>query len=445
MRLTLASLCLAVALATSVRADLYARWEFHQLGAHPLPFEWQNYGGGPLEPGASYTGSPAVVADFSGLAALANGVHTYSPVSLFDVHTGEKVPLSPELAALAPGSSIPPEEAWFIEVNGPYALTERVGSPATRWLYDHTSHTFNQIADQIGFTDNRGILSSGHVVLNQFEWNGFETIGYLEVWPTGQRIHPPWQREVVPGVLVSTGALEAVDASDAGWVAGTAGTAAAGFVLHLETGEFHELPFIPAAVNDVGQVASLPSADERTYQLWDPQTQQVAVLPLTLRGSPLVLNNQGQAVAALALDDDGRILRLAGGETYQVPDVTGGFNTFRDFHLVVGEPLLIAGDYDASGQVDQGDLDVLLLNWGASERPATWVHDTGSYDGRVDQNELDRVLLRWGATDGVPALSSPLSAAGSIPEPPTSVLTFLFVLAVGFVTRHWFNKYMRLW
>ena len=57
-----------------------------------------------------------------------------------------------------------------------------------------------------------------------------------------------------------------------------------------------------------------------------------------------------------------------------------------------------AGDYNGNGVVEQGDLDLVLLNWGysISNPPAIgWANDLPT--GAIDQGELDRVLLNWGA------------------------------------------------
>ncbi len=79
--------------------------------------------------------------------------------------------------------------------------------------------------------------------------------------------------------------------------------------------------------------------------------------------------------------------------------------------LVTGDP--IVGDYDDSGQVEQGDLDIVLQNWGTG----TFTGDEGSlvgggpFDGTVDQNELDGVLQNWGST------AAPDFTGAAVPEP----------------------------
>jgi hypothetical protein len=86
------------------------------------------------------------------------------------------------------------------------------------------------------------------------------------------------------------------------------------------------------------------------------------------------------------------------------------------------EPL--PGDYNASGLVEQADLDLVLGNWGrsADELPAGWVNDLPS--GIIDQAELDRVLAGWGDQVILPAGA----AAAAVPEP--AALTMLLV-AIG--------------
>jgi hypothetical protein len=71
---------------------------------------------------------------------------------------------------------------------------------------------------------------------------------------------------------------------------------------------------------------------------------------------------------------------------------------------------LLMGDYNASGQVEQADLDLVLLNWGAATPPvpAAWTNDLPQ--GTIDQAELDRVLLNWGNA------AATVAPAG-VPEP----------------------------
>ncbi len=73
----------------------------------------------------------------------------------------------------------------------------------------------------------------------------------------------------------------------------------------------------------------------------------------------------------------------------------------------------IEGDYNSNGQVEQGDLDLVLQNWGVdvtvTNIPVGWVNDLP--DGQIDQAELDGVLQNWGATN------VPNFGGASVPEP----------------------------
>ena len=82
----------------------------------------------------------------------------------------------------------------------------------------------------------------------------------------------------------------------------------------------------------------------------------------------------------------------------------------------------ITGDYNASNQVEQGDLDLVLLNWGQQTPPVPdgWTNDLP--DGAIDQAELDKVLLNWGNTSG-------LAVGSSVPEPATWLLTLVATMA----------------
>jgi serpin B len=84
------------------------------------------------------------------------------------------------------------------------------------------------------------------------------------------------------------------------------------------------------------------------------------------------------------------------------------------------------GDLDGNGRVDQGDLDMVLSNWGAqpsSEMPI--LHLVGTFD----QNDLDAVLGNWGAT------AEALQAA-AVPEPATWLLLGLAAALWSPMARH---------
>ncbi|MEM9753214.1 MAG: choice-of-anchor tandem repeat NxxGxxAF-containing protein [Planctomycetota bacterium] len=87
----------------------------------------------------------------------------------------------------------------------------------------------------------------------------------------------------------------------------------------------------------------------------------------------------------------------------------------------------MTGDYDESGLVEQGDLNLVLNNWGSQR---TFNDGTTTFaTNNVDQEELNAVLNNWGA-------SAAPSFAGfeSVPEP---ALAGVVVAAVGmFAPRH---------
>ena len=74
----------------------------------------------------------------------------------------------------------------------------------------------------------------------------------------------------------------------------------------------------------------------------------------------------------------------------------------------------IPGDYDDDGIVGQGDLNLVLLNWGGTTTPPGWINEPVS-DGLIGQNELDGVLNNWGN-------QLVLSAVASVPEPSGTIL-----------------------
>lgn len=87
-------------------------------------------------------------------------------------------------------------------------------------------------------------------------------------------------------------------------------------------------------------------------------------------------------------------------------------------------PSGVAGDYNANGTVEQGDLDLVLLNWGSAAAPLPPGWFQGLPSGTIDQDELDGVLLNWGTT-----AAGAQRAAGGVPEPPAWLLA-LVALAI---------------
>ena len=98
---------------------------------------------------------------------------------------------------------------------------------------------------------------------------------------------------------------------------------------------------------------------------------------------------------------------------------------------------VIAGDYDGSGQVGQGDLDLVLLNWGgtAPPVPAGWVNDQP--DGLIGQTQLDGVLLNWGNT------SLQAASANAVPEPQSLLLVAMALGLLSTATTRWQSRAAR--
>ncbi len=87
--------------------------------------------------------------------------------------------------------------------------------------------------------------------------------------------------------------------------------------------------------------------------------------------------------------------------------------------------LPLPGDFNGSGQVEQGDLDLVLQNWGedtdATGIPSGWTHDNDQL-GQIEQTELDRVLQNWGGTN------APDFQEFIVPEPGTVWVAGLVLL-----------------
>jgi hypothetical protein len=100
--------------------------------------------------------------------------------------------------------------------------------------------------------------------------------------------------------------------------------------------------------------------------------------------------------------------------------IAGRLNVKVDY--LVTDLIELAGDYDGNGLVEQADLDLMLLNWGADSTtpPVGWVNDLPT--GLIDQQELDSVLLNWGSS--APARASVGTPSG-VPEPMSATLLLI--------------------
>lgn len=111
-------------------------------------------------------------------------------------------------------------------------------------------------------------------------------------------------------------------------------------------------------------------------------------------------------------------------------DLRFGTDEFNRYYLINKQDnvvrlltaAVLAGDYNGSGQVEQGDLNLVLNNWGApsSPTPSGWTQDFP--EGTIDQSELNGVLNNWGAASA-PSFSD--SPTGLVPEPGLAGLLLL--------------------
>ncbi|TWT43414.1 hypothetical protein [Botrimarina hoheduenensis] len=91
-----------------------------------------------------------------------------------------------------------------------------------------------------------------------------------------------------------------------------------------------------------------------------------------------------------------------------------GYN-FAIFDNLIVTPATVSaqpGDFNGDGKVDNGDLNLLLGNWGSATVPVDWIN---GFDTPVDNGELNALLGNWG-----------FGVSVAVPEP-----TALAMLAVG--------------
>jgi hypothetical protein len=88
----------------------------------------------------------------------------------------------------------------------------------------------------------------------------------------------------------------------------------------------------------------------------------------------------------------------------------------------------LLGDYDDSGQVGQGDLNLVLQNWGdiPPPVPAGWINQQPADGVVIGQNNLNGVLQNWG--------NSVVANVDAVPE-PTSLALFGLALTIGVAGR----------
>ncbi|MEM1445069.1 MAG: LEPR-XLL domain-containing protein [Planctomycetota bacterium] len=80
---------------------------------------------------------------------------------------------------------------------------------------------------------------------------------------------------------------------------------------------------------------------------------------------------------------------------------------------LVATPLI--GDYNADGFVGQGDLNLVLSNWGSTELPDGFAESNLStpFSGVIGQTELNGVLTNWGSSQASTPVSGTASSQGT--------------------------------
>ncbi|MEM1445987.1 MAG: choice-of-anchor tandem repeat NxxGxxAF-containing protein [Planctomycetota bacterium] len=99
-------------------------------------------------------------------------------------------------------------------------------------------------------------------------------------------------------------------------------------------------------------------------------------------------------------------------------------NTFAGIALWSPAFSGLPGDFDGNNQVEQGDLNLVLSNWGSAR--GNWENAEGFVTANVDQEELNRVLNNWGNSSVAPNLSG----FAAVPEPALAGAVGLAVLGL---------------
>ncbi len=148
----------------------------------------------------------------------------------------------------------------------------------------------------------------------------------------------------------------------------------------------------------------------------------------------------GDSGGGVFLDDNGT-LRLVGANSFLLGTDGAANGSYSDIAGaggldgvlpwiadVTGTAVLLPGDANFSGQVEQGDLDAVLQNWGDSSNVGWTLGDLDG-SGQIEQGDLDLVLAGWGS-----ALAPSFGnfAISAVPEPAAAAV---LTLAAGLLRR----------
>jgi uncharacterized protein YjbI with pentapeptide repeats len=163
---------------------------------------------------------------------------------------------------------------------------------------------------------------------------------------------------------------------------------------------------------------------------WDSMITFTPGIPVALGGT-LELDFSPQVNATPQVGRSIKLFDWSGVEPLGDLEVTSQYIWDMSSLYTTGEVRLtgagIRGDYNANQVVDQGDLNLVLQNWGsdAAVLPIRWVNDLPI--GAIDQEELDLVLVHWGRTTLAPT---------GVPEPTSLALLCCASLAIWAHRRH---------
>ena len=117
---------------------------------------------------------------------------------------------------------------------------------------------------------------------------------------------------------------------------------------------------------------------------------------------------------------------LGGGPFGSVP-LTGSNGDPLEDRLIFMNPIttlsLMPGDYNGNGLIEQGDLDLVLQNWGATASQLA-VGLYGHGPGQIGQASLDAALQHWGTA------TAPDFSGSPVPEPAALALLGIGGLAL---------------
>ena len=240
----------------------------------------------------------------------------------------------------------------------------------------------------------------------------------------------------------------------------TTSWAAADLTIFLSQGSMYQDPFggdyIPPSA---ATVSAHPNAAYDTYlRTYDPNVAAFPTIASTLTANtldagwfdppPLDSGPGTHVIAQITLSDNATgtvsgIVTQAGSDEDRFDGTAGNPQRFSIINGGFGDttPIPLAGDYDASGLVGQGDLTLVLQNWGAAasngQAPAgatAWLNAQDVTAPVIGQDELAMVLQNWGNTAAIVAeLANITSATGLsqgqvlelVPEPASAMMLML--------------------